>query len=191
MTKKKEAPGPTPISTAIAAIVADEQIKCAIVQARGDLVTAAKLIPGMSALHLQTLVYRRPLLQRFHKKTLNGDHIDSEYHALAMADLHHNVETRLGVYRVEALDAVHELAMMPLSDNPLHNQVKLSAAAKLLGDTEPGRGSRDDGDIGDIRRALNDEYQRSATRVKITRKTTVEVSQEPAPAGRILEHVNG
>lgn len=78
------------------------------------------------------------------------------------------------MYRVVGLDALHDLATMPVDTNSAQNQVKLAAAARLAGETGGGGFG---GDLAETLRTLNDEYLQQAPRLRIVRQTlTVEVS---------------
>lgn len=71
------------------------------------------------------------------------------------------------------LDALHDLAAMPIDENSAQNQVKLAAAARLAGGLEGGGvGS----EMGEAFRELNQLYQQNAPRLRVIReRTTVEM----------------
>jgi hypothetical protein len=49
------------------------------------------------------------------------------------------IRARMDLYQCSALDALHDLAMMPISESSAQNRIKLAAAVELAGDlTENG-----------------------------------------------------
>jgi hypothetical protein len=144
----------------------EENIKFALIEARGDLFIASQML-GVTALRLHRDVQLSLVLQatldecsKFAKRDVSKD------------QLQRAVETRLAVYRVVGLDALHDLATMPIDSNSAQNQVKLAAASRLAG--EVGTGSTGN-EIAETLRALNDEYHKHAPRIRVTReRMTVE-----------------
>ncbi len=89
------------------------------------------------------------------------------------------IAERLAIYRVAGLDALHDLATMPLDANSAQNQVKLAAAARLAGTVEAAGGSG----LEEILRELNSQYQKEAPRLRVIRER---VTIEQMPPERIV-----
>jgi len=142
-------------------------MKDALIEARGDIFIASQLL-GITALRLNRAIQLSPLLQA----TL--DTTATAHKGLSKELLNEAIEQRLGIYRVAGLDALHELATMPLDKNSAQNQVKLAAAARLAGSPEEGGAG---GEVGEALRALNQAYHEHAPRLRIVReKLTVELA---------------
>jgi hypothetical protein len=89
------------------------------------------------------------------------------------------IKHRMIRYQSDALDALHDLAMMPISENSAQNQVKL-LAAKLLAEpllAPENTGSKEE--MNKVLRELNEEFQRNTPRLKLIRERIVEFQQEP------------
>jgi hypothetical protein len=101
------------------------------------------------------------------------------------AKLEDAILQRMRLYQSDALDALHDLAMMPISENSMQNQVKLAAAWKLAGplfapDAPSGRS-----DLDKTLREMNELYHKTAPRIKSIREHVVMFEQgQPATTGR-------
>ncbi len=92
------------------------------------------------------------------------------------AQIQQEIDRRVLLYRAAGLDALHELATMPIDENSAQNQVKLAAAARLAGTSE-ATGANDG--IEETLRELNQSYQQSAPRLRVIReRTTIETIPE-------------
>lgn len=101
----------------------------------------------------------------------------SHSQGISDADLHSAIEKRVSLYRVTGLDALHDLAAMPIDANSAQNQVKLAAAARLAGGLEGGGSG---GEMAETFRELQQLYQQHAPRLRVIReRTTVEISPTP------------
>jgi hypothetical protein len=101
-------------------------------------------------------------------KRLNEQGIESK--------LEVSIRRRMKLYGCDALDAMHDIALMPLSQNAMQNQVKFMACCRLIGDIE--HGSRPSGSLDDTLRRLNEEYQKTAPRIKAIRERIVTFEQD-------------
>ncbi len=81
-------------------------------------------------------------------------------------------------YRVDALDAIYDLATMPITENSAQNQVKL-AAAKLLAAIEDAPKTVENGGINSMLDTLNDAYHKAAPRIRSVRERVVTFETEP------------
>ena len=152
----------------------EENGKAALIEARGDLFVAAQWL-AMPAMRLRRYIEASPVLTAT-LETLR----QRETKALPIEAIHKAIEDRLAMYRVAGLDALHDLATMPLDKNSAQNQVKLAAAARLAGD----QGSFGSGDgLADTLRELNQSYVENAPRLRVTRE---KLTIETVPAERVV-----
>lgn len=175
MTKSKESKSTDlqPASQPSYLQLTEDGIKQALIEARGDIFVASQLL-RVTAIRLQRAIQVSAVLQAV------LDEIPKLSKGLSLEALHSAVEQRVALYRVAGLDALHDLATMPLDDNSAQNQVKLAAAARLAGSVEVGGGSG----IEDTLRELNAAYQKEAPRLRIVRE---KVTIEAIPAERVIE----
>jgi len=145
----------------------EESAKVALVEARGDIFVASQLL-GITAIRLDRSIRVSELL----RTTL--DALKERSPGVSDADLHAAISQRMALYRVTGLDALHDLAAMPIDANSAQNQVKLAAAARLAGGLEGGASG---GEMAETLRELSDLYQKHAPRLRVIReRTTVELS---------------
>jgi hypothetical protein len=143
----------------------EEGMKQSLIDARGDLFIAARL-SMISSLNMRRAVEQSAILQAT-LETVRGAR-----KGLPRAELDAAIEERVAHYRVEGLDALADLARMPIDANSAQNQVKLAAAARLAGGSEGYSGG--DG-LEQTLRELNKAYQDHAPRLRIIReRTTIE-----------------
>lgn len=148
-------------------------MKAALIEARGDIFIAAQLLK-ITAIRLNRAIQTSNDLQA------TMDAVKEVGKGSSEAQIHAAIAHRLGIYRVAGLDALHDLATMPIDANSAQNQVKLAAAARLAGTVESEGGS----DASDILRELNQAYQQNAPRLRVIReKTTIET----LPTERVIE----
>lgn len=86
---------------------------------------------------------------------------------------------KLELYSVDGLDALHDLAMMPITPNPLLNQIKYMAASRLAGPAQEQQAPISEVD-GTLRR-LNEQFHRSAPRIKSVRERVITFDSPPEP----------
>lgn len=147
----------------------EESMRTALIEARGDIFVASQLLQ-VTALRLNRAIQISPTLQAaLSECKLAGPGIGEK-------ELEGLIRTRVGLYKVVGLDALHDLAAMPIDSNSAQNQVKLAAAARLVG--ESGNGSSS-GDLEGIFRELRETYQAEAPRLRVIReRTTIETMPE-------------
>lgn len=145
-------------------------MKDALIEAHGDLFVASQLL-GITALRLNRSIQLSTTLQAVQDAT------SATAKGLSKEMLSEAIEQRLAAYRVAGLDALHDLATMPLDPNSAQNQVKLAAASRLAGTPEAGGGGSD---VAQALRELNQLYNEHAPRLRVVRETlTVEMSSQP------------
>lgn len=102
--------------------------------------------------------------------------LSQEYRRISLERIEEDLLRRHALYRSDAVDAIHALAMMPITDASGLMQVKLAAAVTLYKET----GDRTVGsEIDATLRALNDAYHQNAPRIKSIRERTIEFETEP------------
>lgn len=149
----------------------DANIRLAIIESRGDLFVASQLL-GITALRLDRAIRASDGLQTLFLATQQTK-TDPAFDSAASEAFEREVQRRVALYRVAGLDALHELATMPIDENSAQNQVKLAAAARLAG---PNEGAGSGGDIAEALRYLNAQYHEHAPRIRVVReRTTLEI----------------
>lgn len=149
----------------------EDRIKDALIEARGDVFIAAELLK-VTALRVNRAIQASPVLSA----ALEESRKSRRHAGLTYEEISAAIEQRVSLYRVAGLDALHELATMPIDENSAQNQVKLAAAARLAGSSE-GSGGGDD--LAQTLRELNKSYQENAPRLRLVReRVTVETIPE-------------
>ncbi len=97
------------------------------------------------------------------------------------------IEMRMEFYRCAALDALYDLAMMPLPDNSAMAQVKFMAAARLAGPVEgvPDRGAGPTFDS--VLADLNKRFHESAPRIREVREKITITTFGDGEQQRVIE----
>lgn len=169
MSEAEEQQTPAP---AVVATVTEKSMADALVEARGDIFIAAQLLK-ITAVRLDRAIRVSAALQGV-VSGIQDVKETAAYEAATTRDFERAIARRTSLYRVAGMDALYELASMPIDANSAQNQVKLAAAARLAGPTE---GSGAGGELAETLRALNDEYQRTAPKIRVTRTTTIEIGR--------------
>lgn len=152
--------------------VTEASMKDALIEARGDIFIASQLLQ-ITAIRLDRAIQVSHLLQAC-IATLNAL-VGVSNEAIQSA-----IDRRSAMYRVAGLDALHDLATMPIDVNSAQNQVKLAAAARLAGETASAGGG---GELVETLRELNAQYQSEAPRLRVTRER---LTIETLPQERIV-----
>src|SRR5712664_2550117 len=137
----------------------EDGIKTALIEARGDIFVTSQLL-RVTAVRIQRAIEVSAVLQN------TVAELSSSPKGISNQAIHDAIERRLTLYRAIGLDALHDLATMPIDENSAQNQVKLAAAARLAGTVESVGGSG----IEDTLRELNKEYTEHAPRLRVTRE---------------------
>lgn len=147
----------------------EESMKRALIEARGDIFIASQLLQ-VTALRLNRAIQLSPTLMAVQQT------FDTVGPGASPKQLESAVSERTALYRVVGLDALHDLAAMPIDVNSAQNQVKLAAAARLVGEVGGGQSS---GELAGLIRELNETYQKEAPRLRVVReRTTIETIPE-------------
>lgn len=90
------------------------------------------------------------------------------------------VELRTKNYQEPALQAIYELAVMPVSANPNLMNIKMAAARLLVGPMpwEQGQGQPVGDNPGSLLASLNEAYHTHAVRIKNIRERTITFSDD-------------
>ena len=154
----------------------EDGIEAALIEARGDIFVASQLLGmGVTALRVDRAIRVSARLQAVVAGIQDVKGTDVYLEATAR-DFHRAIERRMSLYRIAGLDALHDLASMPIDENSAQNQVKLAAAARLAG---PPSESQEGGELAETLRELNQLYHESAPKIKIMRQTLVEITPQP------------
>lgn len=151
-------------------------MKDALVEARADIFIASQLL-RVTAVRLHRAIQVSPVLQACLAA------VKESGPGVPLEAIHKAAEARMALYRVVGLDALHDLATMPIDLNSAQNQVKLAAAARLAGTVEGQAGGS--GDLAETLRELNQSYQENAPRLRAIR-TTVVTTVEAVPDERVV-----
>jgi len=146
-----------------------------------DLPATARAL-GMSLVMLDDALQQTRFLPRYMRELAKFPKaIPDEYRRMTLAQIEEDIKRRVVLYRSDALTALHALAMMPIDENSMNNQVKLSAAVRLYAETgEKTVGNEIEGTL----RVLNEEYHKVAPRIRSIRERTIEFeSSDP----RVIE----
>lgn len=149
----------------------EASIKDALVEARGDIFIASQLLK-VTAIRLHRAIQCSAVLQAALAAVKEAGP------GMPLETIHKLIEARVAMYRVVGLDALHDLATMPIDSNSAQNQVKLAAAARLAGSVEGQAGGSE---LADVLRELNQSYQENAPRLRVIRE---KVTIETLPAER-------
>jgi len=85
------------------------------------------------------------------------------------------MQARMDLYQVSALDALYDIAMMPISGNSGQNQIKYLACCKLLGNNGvPTQLKEGDSDTSKVLAELNVAFWKGAKRIKRMREVEFE-----------------
>ena len=153
----------------------EDGIEAALVEARGDIFVASQLLGmGVTALRVDRAIRVSARLQAVVEGIQDVKGTERYLEATAL-DFHRAIERRMSLYRIAGLDALHELASMPIDENSAQNQVKLAAAARLAG---PAAESGGEGELVETLRELNQQYHESAPRIRVMRQTLVEITPQ-------------
>ena len=166
-------------------LLSQPQIEKALTDARGDLFVASQLL-DLTAIKLDRMLRASPSLQTFFLQ-VEAVAALAEYDQTTSVRFAAEVSRRRLLYQSDALDALHDLATMPVSSNSGLNQTKLLAASRLVGPQETQQGVSD---LDSTLAALNDEYHKAAPRIKSVRERIITfetepkvIAQAPAPEG--------
>lgn len=143
----------------------EDGIAQALLDARGDVFIAAQLM-RVSVIRLHAVIETTEKLSAVQDECAKV----AKQKVFPREAVERAIEERVRAYRVMGLDALAELATMPIDENSAQNQVKLAAAARLAGSVEGGAGSDD---LAATLRELNREYQEQAPRLRIVRERTM------------------
>lgn len=114
---------------------------------------------------------------------LAGFQSDKKLDRTVDAKFEETVVQRMRLYNCDALDALHDLAMMPITKNSSQMHIKYLAACRLAGAPADGNKSPD---LSTTLASLNERFHKDAVRIKGIRETVREVTFEDQP-GAILD----
>lgn len=145
------------------------RIKRALKESSGNLVLAAVRLETTVAKLDREIRLSQQLCRFVHElKNTAGPYI--EYRKMSLSEVEEDIRVRSILYRSQALDALNDLAMMPIGENSALAQVKLLAAQRLYAETGD---SKFGNEIDQTLRRLNEDYHLAAPRIKSIRERTV------------------
>lgn len=151
-------------------------IEAALVEARGDIFIASQLLGmGVTALRVDRAIRVSARLQAVVAGIQDVKGSES-YLAATTQDFQRAIARRLEIGRIVGMDALLELASMPLDANSAQNQVKLAAAARLVGPAAESAGA---GEMAEALRELNQQYHESAPKIRVMRQTLTTIEVQP------------
>lgn len=152
-------------------LISEQTIRDALTTARGDLFLAASYL-NVTARELDQFIRSSSEIQGF-VAAIAVVKKDSDYERMSADQFSDQLENLTRAYRVEAIDVIHDLAMMPF-DSAAMAEVKLKAAVQL-------RGTHNDSPVNSdqalILAELNNLYQQSAPRIKSIRIAQIEMGE--------------
>lgn len=154
----------------------------ALTWARGDLFAAKGFLSPVriSITHLDRIIRAVPDLQRVYTQIESMQHLD-EYRKSSQEQFEEALVRRMALMRADALEEVHAMATMPMSDKVGELQVKLAAATFLAGGRDPVADAPKGGDLDQTLAQLAREYSERAPRVRAIRERVIEFETDPAP----------
>lgn len=149
----------------------------ALINAKGDLFIASRYM-DVTPRRLSELMRHSVNVQNCFIE-LQKSAADPEFERLTGKQFEDAIKSRMLSYKIDGLDALHELATMPIDpENSGNNQVKFTAASRLAGPADSLGGG---GELGEALRELNAMYHENAPRIRIIRQTMTAVVLDPAP----------
>jgi len=149
-------------------------IRQALLDAQGDLFTASQLLGHVTVMKLDRAIRQSEMLQNVFL-TIKQVKALPEYDRISQEQLEIEVARRQSVYRADGLEVLHELATMEHGDNSAMAQVRLAAAARLIGPTAEKEGGNE---IQQTLAELNASFHANAPRIKMTRTTIIEMGPQ-------------
>jgi formylmethanofuran dehydrogenase subunit E-like metal-binding protein len=145
-----------------------DKVKAALTQTHGNVGLAARMLGVAESTLDREVELSKKLRDYFIKLRKKQNHVGiTEYRNLSLKTVLEDIERKRTIYRSEAIDAIREIATMPISENSAMMQVKLLAAVRLYNETgEKGVGDT----IHDTLKALNDEFHSTAKRISVVRE---------------------
>lgn len=165
-----------------AGLISEHSIKEALSEAKGDIFLSACAL-DCTPQELDKYIRRSSELQSFAaaveqvKRDVNYDRMSAEQFENRCLDL-----TR--AYRLDGIETLHDLAVMPHGDSAALAKVRLEAAIALRGGVQHGGGHAD---TESTLAELNQLYLQNAPRIKEIRQTVVVMEGAQAPPQLILE----
>jgi len=153
-------------------LISEDRICSALVTSRGDLFLTASYL-DVSPRELDSFLRTNEHLQAF-AATIEVVKSNAEYDKMSAQQFEDRIDLLNRTYRIDAVNAIHELATMSY-DSAAMAEVKLKAAIAL-------RGKGDDGPKGgnqsELLTELNQLYHQSAQRIRTIRVAQIEYEQD-------------
>jgi hypothetical protein len=150
----------------VVATLTESNIQAALIEARGDIFVASQML-AITAIRLDRAISVSSTLQATQSIFLDLK-TDPKFDQRSSEQLSQAVRKRLSIYAIDGLDALHDIATMPIGENPALVASKLGAATRLAGGLSEGVGGSE---ASDILRELNIAYHNSAPKIRLVRET--------------------
>lgn len=149
--------------------ISEDTLSRTLIDVQGDIFLAASY-SGCTVRKMDEYIRRSPFLQSL-VANIRQVKADPEYERSSAEQFAAELERRQQMYRIEAVDEIHALAMQPMSENAAMMDVKLKAAVALKGKdaTVVVNDER-----ANILAELNRQYLENAPRVKSVRAVQIE-----------------
>ncbi len=144
----------------------------AVIEARGDLLTAAKYL-RVSLRELDNMLRAIPGIEAVLGSIEEVKADNPAYQKLTAELFERQVLRAMSLYRLAALDSLYSLASMPLSGKAAMMNVKREAAVNLMGRDGPG-GQGPLLELTEFFRSLNSDYQTKKQGLTVTRAILIE-----------------
>ena len=149
-------------------LISEQTVRDALTTARGDLFLASCYL-SVTPRELDWYIRASEEMQGF-VAAISKVKNDANYDKLSVEQFSKQLEQLTRSYRVEAIDIIHDLAVMPF-DTAAMAEVKLKAAVQLRGSHTDAPQSND---RASVLAELNALYQTSAPRIKTIRVAQIE-----------------
>jgi hypothetical protein len=154
-------------------LISEASIKAVLTETKGDLFLAACAL-DCTVRELDQYIRRSPLLQVF-ASTVEQVKSDPGYDRMSAEQFEAQVTILSRSYKLDGLNEIHTLAMMPIGESAAMAKVKLDAAVALRGGaSQTGHGGEAEAALAE----LNQLYQANAPRIREIRTTVVTLTDE-------------
>jgi hypothetical protein len=138
-----------------------EALKAALTTARGDILDVCTML-SCRARDVTEAIRGVPELQALLASIRSQKAENPNWDTQTAEDFEAAIQSRLAIYKAEALEQIRDIAMMDPDGNAELTKVKLAAAIKLYGE---GPRQSQGSDIGTVLAELARKYQESAPRL--------------------------
>ena len=155
-------------------LISEQTIRDALITARGDIFLSSQYL-GVTPRELDSYIRSSEDIQGF-VAAIGVVKKDADYNRLSVEQFTDRLDQTTRAYQVEAIDIIHDLAVIPMKDiSAAMAEVKLKAAIQLRG---AGKDPQANNGQASVLAELNDLYHQSAPRIKSIRVAQIEYQSE-------------